>query len=275
MLKKCYSQIAIIARLIYVYLWREYKINSRYKLNFYSRLTYSVVNNLFLLLFLPLFYQSEIHTLIGTRNYVAYILLGLVYSICDIAIIAPASELEYEMRARWLEYVFTCPISFYTYLLSKGIGRVIWMSTSSLIILIIALAFLPSLSPASIALYVLVFLATLTITAQIGIIFGLIALLKRRVRGLHVLFSLGMRFLTGMIVPLQLLPPALRVLSLLFPLTFSIDLSRHFLLNTSTLLPIHIEASIFTFYMVIYVLITLHLMKTIIWKARIEGITYM
>ena len=149
------------------------------------------------------------------------------------------------------------------------------MSTSSLIILIIALAFLPSLSPASIALYVLVFLATLTITAQIGIIFGLIALLKRRVRGLHVLFSLGMRFLTGMIVPLQLLPPALRVLSLLFPLTFSIDLSRYFLLNTSTLLPIHIEASIFTFYIVIYVLITLHLMKTIIWKARIEGITYM
>jgi len=76
---------------------------------------------------------------------------------------------------------------------------------------------------------------------QIGVIMSSAILLFKDVSAVMSILNFLFQIATGMFVPLQFMPDPLRILAFLIPLTHGIDLSRHFIMGTSTVWPMEVE----------------------------------
>ncbi|MDP7975521.1 MAG: ABC transporter permease, partial [TACK group archaeon] len=97
------------------------------------------------------------------------------------------------------------------------------------------------LSLAGIAYGMVAYGMAILVLSQIGVTFSALTLLYKNVSNLFEFFNMTLQFLTGMIIPLQVLPGFVRVASAFVPLTFGMDLSRHYVLSSSTVFPIPLE----------------------------------
>jgi len=79
--------------------------------------------------------------------------------------------------------------------------------------------------------------------SQMGVTFSALTLQYKNVGNLFDFINMAFQFLTGMIIPLQVLPLFVGDASAFIPLTFGMDLSRHCILFSSTVFPIWLEWS--------------------------------
>ncbi len=77
--------------------------------------------------------------------------------------------------------------------------------------------------------------------AQLGVIFGALVLKYRQVTAIFGFFNLAFQIFTGMLLPVQLLPEELRLIGYGFPQTFGMDLLRHYVMKTKTIMPVQNE----------------------------------
>ncbi len=107
---------------------------------------------------------------------------------------------------------------------------------------------------------------------QIGVIMSSAILIFKDISAVMSILNFLFQIATGMFVPLQFMPDPIRILAFLIPVTHGIDLSRHFILGTSTVWPVEVELGmLFVFIIGIGLLArasTLYLEK----KAKKEGL---
>jgi len=77
--------------------------------------------------------------------------------------------------------------------------------------------------------------------AQLGTIFASLVLKYRQVTAIFGFFNFAFQMLTGMFIPLQLLPLPLQIIGQSLPQTFGMDLLRHYVMGTKPIMAIEYE----------------------------------
>lgn len=135
-----------------------------------------------------------------------------------------------------LKYIYVAPIHFQTYLLGRGVARFIIASISVVVVILFGVLFLDLyIDPA--AANWLLFIASLLVgvimLALLGLILaGLMLLLVHHMWGLGEAVAGALYLFSGAIFPLEVLPPFLRWIGYLLPLTYWLELMRRSLIGS-------------------------------------------
>lgn len=174
-------------------------------------------------------YASPMFTYIYVGNaffiYVGQVMTGISWAVID--------DREHY---KTLKYIYLTPLHFPTYLMGRGVAKFLVASISVAVTLIVGFLFL-DLQIVLTAVNWPLFIATLVIgifmLAMLGLILASVMLLVA-----HHAFGVGdavagaLYLLCGAIFPLEVLPPFLRWIGYLLPITYWLELIRRSLVGT-------------------------------------------
>jgi ABC-2 type transport system permease protein len=133
-----------------------------------------------------------------------------------------------------LKYVYVAPIHFPTYLFGRGVARFIIASISVFVTIVFGMLFLQLnivLSEVDWLLFAASLLVGVVMLAFLGLILaGLMLLLVHHMWGLGEAVAGALYLFTGAIFPLEVLPPFLRWIGYLLPVTYWLELMRRSLI---------------------------------------------
>ncbi|MBO3840844.1 MAG: ABC transporter permease [Candidatus Brockarchaeota archaeon] len=231
-----------ILTMIRMTVWRRIREITRYKLNFTVELIMSFIWGLGLMIFGFVIDPAKLGS-IGSTNYAVFLLIGVAFQNYQGAATWGAWEIRDELTRGQIEYTFASPVSRYVYMLSSSVSQAV-VGTLFGIIPMFATAFilLGSFPPLPAFLMTCItLLLTFLALCQIGVIMSSAILLFKDVSAVMSILNFLFQIATGMFVPLQFMPDPLKIIAFLIPLTHGIDLSRHFIMGTSTVWPVEIE----------------------------------
>jgi len=233
------------ASLLYMRTWQTLKLWTRYKANFIFDLISPLLWSVGMLLLVPIYQSSSIGAMIGTSNYIAFLLLGLGFQMYQgVALWGSSSRLREELSLGMVDYVFSSPASRYWYVISSTVSLAVTDTISYIPMFAVALLFIgPSFTMLDLALAGLAVFLTVSVLAQMGALFSTLVLKFKNVNAVFVFFNFGFQILSGMLIPIQVLPDPVKVIALAFPVTFGIDILRHHLLHTIPAFPLHLQWS--------------------------------
>jgi ABC-2 type transport system permease protein len=135
-----------------------------------------------------------------------------------------------------LKYIYVAPIHFQTYLLGRGVARFIIGSISVFVVILFGELFL-GLNIDLAAVNWLLFFGSLLVgvimLAMMGLILaGLMLLLVHHMWGLGEAVAGALYLFSGAIFPLEVLPPFLRWIGYLLPITYWLELLRRSLIGS-------------------------------------------
>jgi len=135
-----------------------------------------------------------------------------------------------------LKYIYVAPINFQTYLLGRGVARFIIASISVFVVILFGALFLGlriDLAAVNWALFFASLLLGVMMLATLGLILaGMMLLLVHHMWGLGEAVAGALYLFSGAIFPLEVLPPFLRWIGYLMPLTYWLELLRRSLVGT-------------------------------------------
>lgn len=224
--------------------WRRLAELFRYRMNLVWGVLSPLMWSAAFLLLVPLYSTMEMSSAIGTADYGAYLLLGLsMISFQSVALWGGSNNFNWELTTGLIDYSFSSPVSKYAYvesvIISDALVSLVLYDAPFLAVAFYLAARVLSLS--GIAYGLTAYVLSILVLSQIGVTFSALTLLYKNVSNLFEFFNMAFQFLTGMIIPLQVLPGFVRVASVFVPLTFGIDLSRHYVLSSSTVFPVPLE----------------------------------
>jgi ABC-2 type transport system permease protein len=173
-------------------------------------------------------FQSPLFTYIYLGNafyiYVGRILNGLAWAIID--------DREHY---KTLKYIYTAPIHFPTYLLGRGVASFLVGSIAVFVTILFGVLFL-DIEIDLISIHWPLFLVTLAIginmLALMGLILsGVLLLLVHHMWGIGEAVAGSLYLFSGAIFPLEVLPPWLRWIGYLMPITYWLELLRRSLVG--------------------------------------------
>jgi len=265
-------------RLFYMAVWRNWLTLKRYKLDFAFGLLSSALFGVGMLLFALAFDASLLERTLGTTNWMSFMTFGIAYQVWQGVVLWGSAEMfRSELRSGQIDYTFTCPFSRYTYILSNVAAKTVLDTFGFIPMFAVGLWF--TRSTLTLDGLVLGFAATaLSVGAlsQMGACFAALVLRHQQVSAIFNLFNFSFQMLTGMFIPLQLLPAALRVIGIFaFPQSLGMDLLRHYLMGTHTLLEVPVEWLILLAQLVILGLLAWLAVRRLERSAREEGLHYL
>ncbi len=134
-----------------------------------------------------------------------------------------------------LKYIYVAPIKFQTYLLGRGGARFIIASISVFVVILFGALFLGlriDLAAVNWTLFFASLLLGVVMLATLGLILaGLMLLLVHHMWGLGEAVAGALYLFSGAIFPLEVLPPFLRWIGYLMPLTYWLELLRRSLVG--------------------------------------------
>jgi ABC-2 type transport system permease protein len=134
-----------------------------------------------------------------------------------------------------LKYIYVAPIHFPTYLLGRGVARFIIASISVWVVILFGVLFLDlyiDLMAVKWCLFFASLLVGVNMLAFLGLILaGLMLLLVHHMWGLGEAVAGALYLFSGAIFPLEVLPPFLRWIGYLLPLTYWLELLRRSLIG--------------------------------------------
>ncbi len=167
-----------------------------------------------------------------------YIYLGNAFYIYVGAVMTGISWAVIDDREHYktLKYIYVAPIHFPTYLLGRGVARFIIASISVVVVILFGVLFL-SLNIDLAAVKWLLFIASLLVgvimLALLGLILaGMMLLLVHHMWGLGEAVAGALYLFSGAIFPLEVLPPFLRWIGYLLPITYWLELLRRSLVGS-------------------------------------------
>lgn len=135
-----------------------------------------------------------------------------------------------------LKYIYVAPIHFQTYLLGRGVARFIIASISVVVVILFGVLFLDLYIDVAAANWLMFFASLLVgviMLAFLGLILaGLLLLLVHHMWGLGEAVAGALYLFSGAIFPLEVLPPFLRWIGYLLPLTYWLELVRRSLIGS-------------------------------------------
>lgn len=167
-----------------------------------------------------------------------YIYLGNAFYIYVGAVMTGISWAVIDDREHYktLKYIYVAPIHFPTYLLGRGVARFIIASISVAVVILFGVLFLSLIIDLA-AVKWLLFIASLLVgvimLALLGLILaGMMLLLVHHMWGLGEAVAGALYLFSGAIFPLEVLPPFLRWIGYLLPITYWLELLRRSLVGS-------------------------------------------
>jgi ABC-2 type transport system permease protein len=112
--------------------------------------------------------------------------------------------------------------------------------------------------------------------AQMGACFAALVLRHQQITAVFGLFNFAFQMLTGMFIPIQVLPRVFRLLGMVFlPMTFGMDLLRHYVMGTRTLLPLPYEWAALAAQAAGYAIVARFVVRWLERIARDQGLHYL
>jgi ABC-2 type transport system permease protein len=156
--------------------------------------------------------------------YVGQVMAGISYAVID--------DREHY---KTLKYMYLAPIHIPTYLLGRGVARFLVCSISVFITMVVGIVFLQvrvSLSQVNWPLFFVSMLLGVIMLAMMGLILAsVMLLLAHHMWGIGEAVAGALFLFSGAIFPLEALPPFLRFIGYLMPVTYWLELIRRSLIG--------------------------------------------
>jgi ABC-2 type transport system permease protein len=250
---------------------------TRYKANFVFDMLSGALFGFGMLILAVAFDANMLSNMVGTTNYVAFIILGISFqSWQNTALWGSAGMFQGELSSGQIDYTFSCPFSRYWYIASNIAASALQSTIFFTPMFCVALYFTSStLTPLGLLLGLAATAFSVAAMAQLGAIFASLVLKFRQTTAIFSFFNFAFQMLTGMFVPFQLLPTVLQIAGYSLPLTFGMDLLRYYVMSTRPIMPVEYEwAGLFLQLIVLSViakLTVLYLEKS----AKEQGLHYL
>jgi ABC-2 type transport system permease protein len=230
-------------KLFYMAVWRDLLTLTRYKANFLFSIITSALFGLGMLLFAFAFNTSLLEETVGSANYVAFAIFGVSFQRWQsIALWRASGMFQGELNTGQIDYTFSCPFSRYWYIVSNIAASAVQETIFFIPMLCVGLWFTKeTLTAMGLMLGLVATMVSVAALAQLGTIFASLVLKYRQVTAIFGFFNFAFQMLTGMFIPLQLLPLPLQIIGQSLPQTFGMDLLRHYVMGTKLIMAIEYE----------------------------------
>jgi len=265
-------------RLFYMAVWRDWLTLTRYKLNFVFELLTSALFGLGMLLFALAFDSDMLQRTIGTSNYVSFMILGIAYqSWQGVALWGAAEMFRSELSSGQIDYTFSCPFPRYVYIINNIAAMALRSSIFFVPMFGVGLWFTRStLTLGGLALGLIATAISVGALAQMGACFASLVLRHQQVSAVFSLFNFAFQMLTGMFIPMQILPAVLRWVGIVaLPMSFGMDLLRHYVMGTRTVMAVPYEWAILIGQLLGYALLANLAVRWLERSAREQGLHYL
>ncbi len=264
-------------KMFYMSVWRNFLTLKRYKANFLFSIVTSVVAGFGLLVIAVGIDNSVLGAAVGSTNYVAFVILGISYqSWQGIAMWRAAGIFQGELRSGQIDYTFSCPFSRYWYIVTNIAAAAVQETIFFSPMLCVGFWFTrETLTVTGVFLGLLATMVSVVALAQLGAIFAALVLRYRQVTAIFGFFQAAFLFLTGMFVPLQLLPVPLQIVGYGLPMTFGMDLLRHYVMGTRPIMTVGYEWASLLAQLAVLALIAKLAVRHLEKVAREEGLHYL
>jgi ABC-2 type transport system permease protein len=195
-------------KLFYMALWRNFLTLTRYKANFLAELISSAVWAIGILVFGLMYDTSLLGEAVGSTNYVAFVILGVSYDSWEGTALWSVSRMFMnELYSGQIDYTFSSPFSRYWYIVSNIAASAAQQTLFFIPILCIGFLFTSeTLTITGILLGLIATILSVAALAQLGSIIAALILRFKQITGLFGFFYSAFFLLTGMFIPIQLLP---------------------------------------------------------------------
>lgn len=264
-------------RLFYMSVWRNWLTLKQYKVNFFFSFLSGALFGLGMLMFALVFDTELLQRTVGTTNYVSFAVLGVGYQAWQGVALWGASEMfRNELSTGQIDYTFTCPFSRYGYILSNVAALAVQETIFFVPMFAVGMWFTrETLTLSGLALGLLGTLLSVGVLVQMGAFFGALVLRYRQVTAIFGFFNFAFQMLTGMFVPVQAMPAALRAVGLtLLPQTYGMDLLRHYVMGTDTIVPAAQEWGMLVLQLVVFGALAKASVALLERSARDQGLHY-
>jgi ABC-2 type transport system permease protein len=258
--------------------WRDWLSLKRYKLNFVFELFSSALFGLGMLLFALAFDSALLQRTVGTANYVSFMIFGVAYqSWQSVALWGAAEMFRSELGSGQIDYTFSCPFSRYGYMICNIAALAVRSTIFFVPVFAVGLWFTcATLTLPGLLLGLLATALSVSALAQMGACFAALVLRHRQVTAIFGLFNFAFQMLTGMFIPMQVLPPSLRTIGIVaLPQSFGMDLLRHYVMGTRTVLALPYEWVVLLGQVVLYGLLAQLAVRRLERTARDHGLHYL
>jgi ABC-2 type transport system permease protein len=258
--------------------WRDWLSLKRYKLNFVIELFSSALFGLGFLLFALVLDSALLERTVGTTNYVSFMIFGVAYqSWQGVALWGAAEMFRSELGSGQIDYTFSCPFSRYGYMICNVTALAVRSTLFFVPMFAVGLWYTrATLTLPGLLLGLLATALSVGALAQMGACFAALVLRHQQVTAVFGLLNFAFQMLTGMFIPIQVLPPTLRFVGIVFlPMSFGMDLLRHYVMGTRTVLEPPYEWAILLGQVVLYGLLAQLAVRRLERSARDQGLHYL
>jgi len=266
------------ARLFYMAVWRNWLSLKRYKLNFVFEILTSTLFGFGMLLMSLAFDASLLERTLGTRDYASYMIIGVAYQAWQsVALWGAAEMFRSELGSGQIDYTFSCPFSRYLYIVCNIAALAVRQTLFFVPMLGVALWFTrATVTLGGLMLGILATILSVAALAQMGACFAALVLRHQQISAIFGLFNFAFQMLTGMFIPMQVLPPVLRFVGIvLLPMSFGMDLLRHYVMGTQTVLAVPYEWAILAAQVIVYAIVARIVVSWLERIARDQGLHYL
>lgn len=256
------------------FLKRDWLIESSYRISFLLQVI-SIFFSVTMFYFIAQLFGESADAYLTRYNtdYFSFVLIGIAFSgYFGVGLSSFSSRLRQAQTTGTLEAMLTTPTKHTTIIFSSSLWDYLWTTIRTVIYLIIGILFMGvSFKNANYASATLILILSLISFSSLGIIAAsFIMVLKRGDPVTWIVSSLS-SLLGGVYYPVKILPTALQWLSLLVPLTFTLDAMRLSLLSGKTIVELIPQISALILYSIVLIPVGLIAFHFAVQKAKKDG----
>jgi ABC-2 type transport system permease protein len=258
--------------------WRNWLTLKRYKLDFAFGLLSSALFGIGMLVFALAFDDSLLERTVGTTNWMSFMIFGIAYQIWQgVALWGSAEMFQSELNSGQIDYTFTCPFSRYVYIIANVSAKALHDTFGFIPMFAVGLWFTrTTLTIDGLVLGLAATALSVGALSQMGSCFAALVLRHRQVSSVFTLFNFAFQMLTGMFIPLQILPASLRIFGIVaLPQSLGMDLLRHYIMGTRTLMLQPMEWLVILAQFIVLGLLAQLAVRRLERSAREEGLHYL
>jgi ABC-2 type transport system permease protein len=260
-------------RAILAIIYSDIKIYYRYPMNLLSTVVTPLGLIFLFFLFHTLLSPEEFSGITGYSSGVGpFALIGMSIYWLDRFGWEAGATIQREATWGTIEPNFMMPIRRSTYVSGLIVSRLFTQSIVSLIMIIVAIAWVSfEIQISAIALCALILILGAFSSFGVGLIMCGISLRYKQVVQLSIMITLFTQFLTGAFIPLQVIPYPIRYVSYAFPVTWTMDSFRSQLMGFDPIMSLKYEITILVALSVALIIVGILVFRFFERKTRISG----
>ena len=241
---------------------KDLRLWFRYRANFYGNVIEIAIRIAIFGMLASFTSYAGDNSLAGKNLFVFFIGGFLLWTLSSVALFAPVNAIGRDLYNGTVEFLYATPMHKYYYFMGTVLAEAIVRSFIFFPILGL-LWYVSQISFLQVIIILLVCILILTVLISLGVILALTALMWRQVTSITSVMFIVFEFLTGTYFPVQSFPKFLQYISYLLPYTWGYDLIRYYSLegNWVTLLPIWMEWLLILIFGVLFLILSLALLK--------------